>query len=144
MTRAADRCSPLLAVVDALCEELSASCGLTRFSIVLARRPIPVTISYEDVRHATVPLAPTAYLELEITDGPRSIGYLTLQNSLAADYPMSARASASATLRRHTPLLRSVLGSDNSSSLRLAQAPQRCCERRGVCAHAGECRGPAR
>jgi hypothetical protein len=88
---------------------------LTRFSIVLARRPIPVTISYEDVRHANVPLAPTAYLELEITDGPRSIGYVTLQNSLAPDYPMSARASASAALRRHTPRLRSVLGSDNPS-----------------------------
>jgi len=115
MTRVADRSSPLLTIVDALCEELCASCGMTRFSIVLARRPIPVTISYEDVRHATVPLAPTAYLELEITDGSRSIGYVTLQNSLAADYPMSARASASAALRRHAPLLRRVLGSDNSS-----------------------------
>lgn len=115
MMRAFDRSSPLLAIVDALCEELSASCGLTRFSIVLARRPIPVTISYEDVRHANVPLAPTAYLELDITDGSRCIGYVTLENSLAADYPSSARASASAAVHRHAPLLRRVLGSDNPS-----------------------------
>lgn len=102
MTRAQDRSSSLLLVVDALCEELRTTCGLTRFSIVFDRRPIPLTISFEDCLHASVPLAPTAYLELEITDSPRAIGYLTLQNSLATDYPLSARASAAAAVTRHT------------------------------------------
>jgi len=106
VTRAGERSSSLLLAVDALCEELRTTCGLTRFSVVFDRRPLPLTISFEDRRHTGVPLAPTAYLELEITDGPRAIGYVTLQNSLAAAYPSSARARASAAVTRHAAALR--------------------------------------
>ena len=82
-------------MIDALCEELRTTCGLTRFSLVFDRRPIPLTISFEDRLHTGVPLAPTASLEL--------------QNALAADYSPSARASASAAATRYAPALRSAL-----------------------------------
>ena len=111
MTRARDRSSSLLLVIDAFCDELRTTCGLTRFSLVFDRRPIPLTISFEDRRHTGVPLAPTAYLELQIVDGSCAIGYVTLQNALAADYSPSARASASAAVTRYAPALRSALPS---------------------------------
>jgi hypothetical protein len=120
-----DRSSSLLAVVDRLCEEIRETCGLTRLSIVLDRRPIPLTISYEDATHATAPLAPTAYLELEITDGGDDpIGYVTLQDSRAAMYPASARASASAAIAHSAEPLRRALQIDGLHHLpSLAQTP---------------------
>jgi len=105
VTRSPERTSSLLVVVDALCEELRTTCGLTRFSVVLDRRPIPLTISYEDRLHSGTPLAPTAYLELEIRDGACLVGYVTLQDSMAAEYPVSARSSASAAVTRHAAAL---------------------------------------
>lgn len=91
--------------VDALCQELRSSCGLTRVSVVLERRTLPLTISFEDRTHAGVPLAPTAYLEIQLMRGRIAIGYVTLQNSLLAAYSAQACSTAHAIVDRYSDAL---------------------------------------
>jgi hypothetical protein len=101
--------SSFLHALDALSQELDVACGFTRLSIVLDRRDRPLTVSFEKQVHAGMRLAPTAYLELDLCDGVETIGYVTMQNSLAQRYPPAAAGQAHDVVSRYASVLRGAL-----------------------------------
>jgi hypothetical protein len=109
MSRAHDGPSSFLVALDALSDELDSICGYTRLSIVLDRRRRPLTVSFEKQLHAGMRLAPTAFLELELNDGAETIGYVTMQNSLATQYSPAAAGQAHGVVNRYAGVLRGVI-----------------------------------
>jgi hypothetical protein len=101
--------SSFLVALDALSAELDTVCGFTRLSIVLDRRSRPLTVSFEKQLHAGMRLAPTAYLEIDLSDGVERIGYVTMQNSLAQQYPPAAAGQAHDVVSRYASVLRGAL-----------------------------------
>ena len=106
MTGSGSASSAFLRAVDSLCEDLRNACGLTRFSIVIDRCERPLTISFEDDRHPGLRLAPTAYLEVELTDGDRRLGYVELHNALTSEYSKDTMRVARDLVERHAVTLR--------------------------------------
>lgn len=104
-----ERRSPLLSAVDALCDELQTTCGLTRFSLVIDRDPHPLTITFQDELHFAKSAGASAVLQLDLRDGDRCIGQVTLEDALAYTYPDDVRGAAGDVLRRHVGALAQLL-----------------------------------
>lgn len=100
--------SKFLRAVDALCEELQRTCGLTRFSIVVDRASRPLTVTLEKDFHL-MRRHGTACFALELRDGDHRLGEVVLEDALAHDYPEEVRSAASVVLERHMPALRDAL-----------------------------------
>jgi hypothetical protein len=109
MNAAPPAASSFLVVVDALSQELDSICGFTRLSIVLDRRSRPLTVSFEKQLHAGLRLLPTAYLEFDLSDGAESIGYITMQNSMASQYSPAVADQALGVVSRYAGVLRSAI-----------------------------------
>lgn len=101
--------SRFLRAVDALCEELQQTCGLTRFSIVVDRSSRPLTVTLENDLHAISRRHGSARFALELRDGDRRLGEVVLEDALAHAYPAEIRSAASDVLTRHVHALRDVL-----------------------------------
>jgi hypothetical protein len=97
-----------LRAVDALCEELQRTCGLTRFSIVVDRASRPLTVTLENDFHG-IRRHGTARFALELRDGDRRLGEVVLEDALAHAYPEEVRSAAGDVLARHVHALRDVL-----------------------------------
>ncbi len=109
MRRPAAPQSPFLKTVDALCVELQRTCGLTRFTIVIERRSRPLTVTFETQFHVGIRSRSTAVLRLDLRDGDRTFGYVTLENALADSYSDAVRQTAAEVVGRHAAALAGLL-----------------------------------
>ncbi len=101
--------SPFLRAVDALCEELQSSCGMTRFCLMIDRRPHPLTITFESQFHVRRRSGSAALIELELEDHGRRLGRVILEDSLAHAYPDDVRRAAAGVVTRHAAVLGALL-----------------------------------
>ena len=101
--------SKFLRAVDALCEDLQRTCGLTRFSIVVDRASRPLTVTLENDFHAIPRRHGPARFALELRDGDRRLGEVVLEDALAYSYSEQVRGAANDVIARHVRALRDVL-----------------------------------